>query len=384
MKIKSKRGAILAFVVIILAVFAILGAVVLYISNNDTNQVMRQQHKTQSYYVARAGADAVASHLIENKNDFEEYADKTLDDYATGQINGQDFKVRVTGTIREFVIESVAMRNGEEDSKIYLLMKEFNLLDYAIFADEILTTGNNLNIAGNIGTNNKSVTFGNVNVTGSVTLGPDATSTDLSNAASKSTSEPQQLTEKIEFLGVDPDEFDEDPNLTPSMTKDPDILDDTQEYHLDSDEVLSIKMNNGIHVGGGSSEPDDFLVSGGGELHVFIPSNASNPVIKTQGSATIGTEDGSKLFIYYLGDKTINYQGKVGTHVFIYAPNATMTFNGGGSGDMYGSFIVNQFTGVPSTTVLKMDPGMTMADLKLSPGVVGYLRSAWRDTLVVD
>lgn len=384
MKKRDKSGSTLAFVVIIMAVFAILGSVTLFISNNDTNQVMRQQHKTQSYYVARAGADAVASHLIENKNDFNTYVEKTLDDYATGQINGQEFLIRVTGTIREFVIESIAMRDGDADSKIYLLMKEFNLLDYAVFADDFLATGNNFSITGNIGTNNNSVTFGNVNITGSVTLGPGASNSDLSNAAAKSTLEPQQLTEKIEFLGVGADEFGEDPNMTPGLTKDPNVLDDTLEYELDSDEVLAIKMNNGIHVGGGSSEPDDFLVSGGGELHVFIPASASNPVVETQGSATIGTEDGSKLFIYYLGNKTINYQGKVGTHVFIYAPYATMTFNGGGSGDMFGSFIVDTFNGVPSTTTLKSDPGMTMADLKLSPGVVGYLRSAWRDNVVVD
>lgn len=184
MKLYAKRGSMLAFAIIILAVLSVLGVTVLVMATNDTNQVMRQQKRIQSFYIARSGADFIASHLIKNPLDAGLLIADTQATPATGTINGQDFEVRLTGTYRDFLIESVAYRDGEEDARIYLSMKEFNLFDYSIFADEILTVGNNLSVYGDIGTNQNDINFGLQLIDGTVTLGPEASPESIAEAKS--------------------------------------------------------------------------------------------------------------------------------------------------------------------------------------------------------
>lgn len=99
----------------------------------------------------------------------------------------------------------------------------------------------------------------------------------------------------------------------------------------------------------------------------------------------MGTGPNAKLFIYYFGDKEIEFSGLADSHIYLYAPNATLSFDGGGSGSFIGSIIVKTFNGPSSTVEIHQDPTLTMEDLLFEPGyVVGYKRHAWRDDMVIE
>jgi hypothetical protein len=375
--IRQQKGSALALVIIIFAVLSVLGASVLFVSVNDTRQVMRQQQKIQSFYVARAGADAFASKVIQNPNAFADMRVKTETAPATGQIAGQDFQVKVTGNISQFIIESAAIRDGQEDAKLYLLMNEFNLLDFSIFADQILTTGNNLDIQGNIGTNLNTIQYGNEKIDGTITLGPSASLSDLATAKSKTEDglDAQQLTQLLSFPQVAPDDFGDD---EPASEFEPEEdIDDSGVYIYEvSDGDKDYRWVDSIDLGGN----DSLTITGGGELHLFLSDETISKPIAISGNANIGTDDNSKLFIYYNGNKTIQFNGQADSHVYFYAPAATITLLGGGSGNLYGSFICKTFNGPSSTVDLIQDENMTMDNLLLPEDtVVGYNRTAWSD-----
>jgi len=360
--LSNNKGAALIVTLVVLVVLSTIGAAALNIGVSDTKLVVAQQKDVQNYYVARSGADAIASYLIKNPAQFETVKTKTVSQKAKGEINGQEFAVSVTGDMREFLIESVALdEDDQEVDKIFLQMKEFNLMDFSVFADQILLVGNNFMITGNIGTNGNSITFGNRDVIGNVILGPNANSASVADAEANATGTVEKLPTQLVFPPIDEAQFTE---AWPGGST----------YTVTGGQKKKFTIPQ-IDQSGNT----DFMITGtgaGGEVHLLIPSTQANPIL-TNGNPEIGTTGNAKLYIYYNGTGTMTFKGKAGSHVYVYAPRASVEYNGGGSGEMYGSFIVKSFTGPSSTTTLAQDPNLTMEDLLLE-GVAGYVRSGWR------
>ncbi|KUK71914.1 MAG: Uncharacterized protein XD91_1646 [Clostridiales bacterium 38_11] len=362
MKRLNNKGGALVTVLLVFLILIILGSAVLFMSVSENRFVAVQEKSMKSYYVARSGADAIASHLIINPSDLDSFIAKTKVGPAEGSIDGRPFETYVTGYEHEFIIESIAYTlDGQEGSRVYLTMREFNLLDHAIFANQILDTGNNVTINGNIGTNSESIEFGSNLVNGNVTLGPLATPSDISDAEDNIASDfmVNQLSVPLVYPEIDPVDF---PITIPSGTTDI----NTNDYTLDNGKLKGTLDK--INISGNANT--QFYAHGGGQVHIYITGS-----ITFGGSANADTDEDTKLFLYYDKSDAINFNGGPGANVTIYAPNATINFNGGGNEPVNGSFICDKFVGPDSNVTITQGNG-TMADLIID-GVAGYHRAVW-------
>jgi hypothetical protein len=66
--LQNQNGAIIPLVLIVFMVLMVLGVSAISISNADQRHSIYQDHKTQAYYLAKSGADTMASYLIEKSN----------------------------------------------------------------------------------------------------------------------------------------------------------------------------------------------------------------------------------------------------------------------------------------------------------------------------
>lgn len=66
--IKNERGFALPMVLILVTALSILGMILLGVSVNQAARTVHQEKKEQSFYIAKSGADAIASYIIENFN----------------------------------------------------------------------------------------------------------------------------------------------------------------------------------------------------------------------------------------------------------------------------------------------------------------------------
>jgi len=358
----NKKGAALVTVIVVFAVLMILGVTVLSLSVTETKQVVYQEEKVKSFYVARSGADAMASYLIDNPDELDTVINKTKVKPATGQIDGRPFELFVTGTEEEFIIESIAYtRDGKEDERLYLTINEYDLLDHAIYAKQILDTGNNLKINGNIGTNSSSILFGSNLVNGNIVLGPNATQADIEDAQANTESDHMviKLSKEIIFPPIKVTDFSS--YLPDNIT---DI--DTSVYGLTDGKLLA--SLNKIDIAGGNT----FYVHGGGQVHLYIRDS-----ITVSGDATVSTDPNTHLFIYYEKSDTITFNGGPNSNIVVYAPNARINYNGGGNNETIGAFICNLFDGPDSNATITKGSG-SMNDLMVT-GVAGYTRAIWSE-----
>lgn len=355
-----KRGAALTLVVVVFSVLMILGSIVLILSLVETKHVLYQEDEVKSHYAARAGADAVASYLIQNPDALDEFIQKTKVGPATSSIDGRDLEIYVSGTEHEFIIESKVFYKGAQEATIYLTMREFDLLDSAIFANEVLITGNNVTINGDIGTNQASIDFGNVPINGDIMLGPDATPSDIDDA--EASIAPGYL---VNVLGT-PIIFPpiDEALFTVSLPTGTTEINTATEGLTDGQ--LRRKLDS-IDIGGNTV----FRVYGGGDVHLLVTDE-----ITVGGLASVGTDANTRLFIYYNKSDTITFAGTPGSNITLYAPHAAINYNGGGNGENVGSFICDTFNG-PDSGSCSITKGNASVDELLIEGVAGYLRAIW-------
>lgn len=66
MKLKNEKGIVLATVLLFIVVLLILGFALTIMSTSDHQQALRIERQAKAYYIARAGADALGSYIINN------------------------------------------------------------------------------------------------------------------------------------------------------------------------------------------------------------------------------------------------------------------------------------------------------------------------------
>ncbi|MGM1047376.1 MAG: DUF7305 domain-containing protein [Bacillota bacterium] len=66
--IKNERGFALPMVLILVTALSILGMALLGVSVSQAARTVHQEKKEQAFYIAKSGADAIASYIIENYN----------------------------------------------------------------------------------------------------------------------------------------------------------------------------------------------------------------------------------------------------------------------------------------------------------------------------
>lgn len=277
---KKSSGYVLIVVLCVFSVLTILGTAFLSFSTNENKIVNKQKDNMQAYYAARAGADAIASYLVEYPNQV-----TTLKNGATtlkpcsGNLNGFTFVTSVTdGLSGNIIITSKAYKTSDL-SKNYLANVSLKM-----------NSGTNLNSDSFLicETFDKRKTTVKGNVTEDLTLNlPD-------------TNEALFPTNVDTFVAYPDDVYREKVSS------------------------LSGKKSSNIF--------NDFP-PGGKELHLFVQ-NAMNSI------GDIIPPEGVALYIYYNGTNDIFSNGKFTIErCAIYAPNAVADITGGGNGNFSGTLI---------------------------------------------
>lgn len=127
----NKKGSTLVMAIVLVALMSVLALGLFTIIVSDKKQVVQQDDYMQCYYIARAGTDAVAEHIINNPLEIESFSAKSDD----GNLDGDgdfdnDDKIDVSSLVH--------LGNGNFET--YVIQKDWND-DGTISEVEIVSTG---------------------------------------------------------------------------------------------------------------------------------------------------------------------------------------------------------------------------------------------------
>ncbi len=151
MIIKEERGAALITVLLLIMLFVILSSVFVFAMTTEGIQAARYNHKTQAYYLARSGAEAVAASIVEEI--------VTPDYYITNPVDGNfgngTFEVNVTSNPNEVIITSTGEVAGINDRVIVRLVRTGAMaFNFGIKTKDTIELHNNSEVHnGDVGTN---------------------------------------------------------------------------------------------------------------------------------------------------------------------------------------------------------------------------------------
>lgn len=343
---EKNEGVALIAVIVVMAVMIILGTALLNISLSENKQVIYQQKNSQAYYMARSGADAMASYIIKNPSEVQNIIGKTSSSPGIGTIGANSFQVKVMSgaSASDVLIKSTGIVNGAPSVNVSLTLKSIispsPLLDYSIFTSAGLTTPKN--ITGNVGSNSGTVDVSaSGSYSGNVTLGPNATTTYTKSVT--------HITDPVTFPPINDSLF-------------------TEQYVGNS----TINLTSGVNKYMWVNDLSGLTVNGNAELHLLVKNS-----FNLNGKSSIVSQGSAKIFIYYQKNDTIAFKGTPSINAVIYAPNATVDCNGGGNGTFKGSIIALSFIGGNSNaSSFDYDSTLNVPDLAVN-GAQTYSRISW-------
>lgn len=151
----NQRGSVLIVVLIVAVTLALVGATLGSIAINDQRQAARQQRNNESFYLARSGAEAVASFLLSNQELIKDY----IGQEDVVELGNGSFKVKVLeGPNNTILIESTGLV-GKFSEKVTLSLiggetgAYLPIFDMALFTDGAINLERGAKIYGRVGTN---------------------------------------------------------------------------------------------------------------------------------------------------------------------------------------------------------------------------------------
>lgn len=157
MPVRNQKGSILVIVVVVVLSLTIMAATLGSLAITDQKQTLRQQKKTEAYYLARSGAEAVAAHLIQNPEYVGNVLAQAVDEFFLGE---GKVSVRVTEAEGgELWIESTGYV-GDFSERVSLSLVPggpagpyFPVFDMAVFSNGSIEIERGARVIGNVGTN---------------------------------------------------------------------------------------------------------------------------------------------------------------------------------------------------------------------------------------
>lgn len=362
----NNKGSALITVIVVMVVLMILSMALLTVSAAEAKHAIMQENKTQAQYVARAGAEAVANALR---------ATPSMNPLLVGTVSeavnsqGHTFTANihsdpVSGDPSRIRIDSSATVNGRSQEVSLYMSKGYPYFEHAIFGDLVLGLGGSPTpvYEGNVGTNASSST-GNVNF-----LHENGDSADDEFGIQLNANKDMPDIDVAAFGGATPL-----PNISGDFLID---LNDDTTYPPDDtndagDPIVYATVDSIDIVGNGTIQ-----VQGPGELHLLI-----NNTFEIGGTAGVVTSDTPEnpdpdtlVYLYYAGTNTLIFNGTPSFYGFIYAPDATISWNGGGNGALYGSIVAEQITLQGGTAEFHFVSDLDSQNLKLR-----YKKMFWAD-----
>ncbi len=363
---KNSKGIALPLVLITMLVLGVLGSVVMQFGVTDTKQVARDLSRTQAFYAARAGADAMAEYLIKNPSTAAATVSKTSPtNRASGDLgDGRTFSVYVEGTIdtglaitaqgtSNGVVQSVRLDVGRaEPAAIFEdVIYTYADLDVASMKTIIgsVTSAGNITIPNNFGYNHSPYTYRYYPSPIIPTL-----PTDLINGTSISIGNNQTKTinDSYAYTSI---------TMSPNGTLVFDVGDRVMKVVIDNFETKGSVFVN---------------VTGKGRLELYITTSADiqTPLVLNDGNP-------NSLFIFLKDGASFNMTANGTTNAYIYGPYAEVAIQSAFS-TIRGAII--------SDVVVKMPNGLQPSignviyaqidtDLDFLDAIVILRRNEWRD-----
>lgn len=163
---KNDKGSSLVMLLLIMAILSILGMAILQMSINDNKFSIKEHEYQQTYYIARAGAEATAEYLTKNRlsnSQLNELISKDTDDVINkNQTNfaGGSFRVSLlTNSSNNIFIQSIGSYKGHERT-VKLGLKKMSLFESAVVVMDkiVIENPSNNRIYGDIATLNNPET----------------------------------------------------------------------------------------------------------------------------------------------------------------------------------------------------------------------------------
>lgn len=157
MSIQNHKGSVLVVVMVVMITLTILGVALGSIALNDQRQTVRQQKNNEAFYLARSGAETVATMLLENQENITDYIGETT----SVELGNGSFEVKVTsGGSGVILIESIGHSGSYSDKVTLSLVNDGSggapwmpILDMALFTEGNISLTGSAKVAGNVGTN---------------------------------------------------------------------------------------------------------------------------------------------------------------------------------------------------------------------------------------
>jgi hypothetical protein len=347
---KGEKGSALITVLIVMGVLTVLGAALLHYSLTDNLQVINDEKRMQAHYLARSGAEAVADYIMKNPDGVDELLGKKTEPVELGE---GTFQVEVTKKDNgELLIES----KGEVDDfirTVKLTMVPYGLGDFAIFCNSSVSTENNFEVWGDIGSNSAtggSITFdNNAEIHGDILVGPggDPDEVVIFKKRSKIVQDGKvgRLDSQIQYQEP---KFPGFPNLDP---KNDIILSGTNKDEIDKDgyyEKITLSKSSELSIDVKSvvrkivvdeliiENSGKIIIKGEGDLKLYI---GKSLMMVNNGNIFTG-EDEKKVTIYCKEDSNINIMNKTEFYGTLFLDCAS--FNVTNSAKIHGNIIATK------------------------------------------
>lgn len=336
--LKNNRGSTLVMLLLMLAVLSMLGIALLNTSINENRYAIKEHDFQQTYYIARAGAEATADYMFYNylsTSQLNLYLSKSSND-ETNKLStdfaGGSFKVSMFRTLsldKQLVIESIGDYKGLSRN-VRIALEEKNLFDSAVIAlNEInIENPSNNNIYGDIATigdPTQKIILKNMDFEDNI----DDILTDSRDPNDIITHDYHQISGNFPEVDV--------PNANSALPEDVALLPSAEVTYNDG--IYSDKYIGDLNLGSDNLTVntlghDMFLIfdnlkgnnstitiGGGGTLEIYV-----NDMKDFKGDIVI--YDDSQVVILANGSGEINYKtGSSSASLYIYAPEATVNIS---------------------------------------------------------
>lgn len=121
---KERRGSALAYVLIVFAILMIFGTVTLRLAVTESKQSMRQQNRTQAYYIARSGVETVEKAILKIYSDEDEENINIYNNFTTALKTSQEEAEKINGDfsgIGDPVVKIWKEIKGPDEMNIHIL-----------------------------------------------------------------------------------------------------------------------------------------------------------------------------------------------------------------------------------------------------------------------
>lgn len=336
MPLSGERGSVLLLVLIVMMVLIILGTALISLSLADLNQSLQQEQKTGAYYLARSGADAVATYIINHPHELSDFLNLGVDEVS---FEKGRFEVKVTKQGDQILINSTGFygRQIETVSLTLLTVSQGLTPDMAVFSLAGMTMKDKAEISSG-GTNSilpGSVSFydsARVNGDFYIGLGGDpwqVINKPLPPHINKPVINlPRARQYTLPSFAIFPEDLPGRPTLSINNVRQSSIIDEDGHYNrvtVKNDGILTVNVGSGvrrIRINRLVLENDArVLISGTGTLNLYVEEEVTmknNAVVHKDG-------DPDQILIFYRGTETLNLQNNSHLSGSIYSVTADVT-----------------------------------------------------------